>query len=97
VGAVILGLDGRPADWLAVGLFFPAVMIIMAIAEFANTYTDIKEDQLYFPSSPFITGDLSISTAKKAFIVQNAIAGSLLISIAVFTSEFLAVLALIVC
>lgn len=95
IAPIILGLDGKTPEWGPIALFVIAVTAIMAIAEFANTYTDRDEDWLYFPSSPLVTGELDAGTARKAFILQNMLAGALLIALVLVTHSYSLMMVLI--
>ncbi len=90
VAPIILALDGTSPDWLPVALVILSLAAIMAIAEFANTYTDRAEDSVYFPSSPFVKGELTAGTARKAFNAENALLGGLIIGLAVATNRYAA-------
>jgi len=85
IGPIILGLDGGTPEWGPIALFLATMLIITASAEFANTYTDRVEDNLYFPSNPIVTGELSVGTARKALISQNIVVGALLIALLLIT------------
>jgi hypothetical protein len=97
IAPLILGLDGRTPQWAPIGVLLAALATIMAIAEFANTYTDRNEDTLYFPSSPLVTGDLSRGTALRALVLQNILAVALIVALAVLTRSYALTLALTVC
>jgi len=97
VGTVIIGLDGEVPEWTPVILVLAAVALLMAIAEFANTYTDRHEDKVYFPSNPLVTGEILAVTAKKAFIVQNIVAGAIIVALALVTLDYRPIIALLVC
>lgn len=88
VSAIILGLDGRAPEWDKIGLFAAAILVIQATSELANSYTDRYEDKIYFPSSPFVTGELGEKIAKKVFIVENLIAAALLVALVVVTLSY---------
>lgn len=96
IACIILGLDGRPPEWGSLILFFITLTIIGAIAQFSNTYADRDEDWLYGPTNPLVTGELELSLAKRAFILQNIIAGMLLIALLLFTLNYALILAMIV-
>jgi len=95
VGAIILGLDGRPPNWAAIGLFLAASTILMGILEFANVYTDREEDRLYFPGNPVLTGEVDAGTARRALIAENVLAGVLLIALVAVTREWAAAVTLL--
>jgi len=94
IGGVVFALDGRAPEWGPLILFFVTVIALLGIAEFANTYADRGEDPMFVPSSPLITGELDAGTAKKAFILQNILAGLLLIALLVLTLNYWLVIAL---
>ncbi|MBM3157673.1 MAG: hypothetical protein FJ004_10380 [Chloroflexi bacterium] len=96
LACIILGLDGETPEWGPLVLFFITLMIIGAIAQFSNTYADRGEDWLYGPTNPLLSGDLEVSLARRAFIVQNIIAGMLLIALLIFTLNYALILAMIV-
>jgi len=88
IGAIIRGLDGRAPEWAQIALFLVTMIIIMAIVEFANVYTDRHEDRLYFPGNPIVTGELDARTARKAFILENIVVGLLLVALLVVTVNY---------
>lgn len=88
IGGIIFALNGGPPDWGPIILFLITVTILYGIAEYANTYADRKEDPLYVPSSPLLTGELSEATARKAFIWQNIIGLLLLIVLLAITTNY---------
>ena len=88
VGPIVLGLDGGPPDWVAIGLFLATMVVVTATPEFANTYADRQEDRLYFPGNPVLTGELNAVTAKRALIMQNAVAGALIVALAAVTRNY---------
>lgn len=96
LACIILGLDGRTPEWGPLVLFFITLTIIGAIAQFSNTYADRNEDWLYGPTNPIVTGELDVSSARRAFILQNIIAGILLIALLIFTLNYALILAMIV-
>ncbi len=87
-GAIILGLDGRTPPWGTIALFLLTVAVIYSIAEIANTYTDRDEDKIYRPTNPLVTGELSLKTARAAFILQNLLGGALIIALCVVTRSY---------
>lgn len=96
IGLIIIGLDGRAPQWGSLALSLVTVTCIMAIAEFANTYADRDEDWLYIPTNPLVTGELNAGTAKNAFILQNIIAGVLLVALLLVTLNYSLIIAMIV-
>jgi hypothetical protein len=88
VGAVLLGLDGKAPEWLPLILFVFTVLTIQSVAEFANSYTDREEDQLYGPTNTLVTGELNASAAKRALITQNIVAALLLVSLLAITLNY---------
>lgn len=96
IGAIIFSLDGSVPEWKAIGLFAVSVLLIQAISEFANSYTDRDEDKVYFPSNPFVTGELDAKTAKKAFVIENVIAATLLIALLTVTLNYTLIITMIV-
>ncbi|MBM3157672.1 MAG: hypothetical protein FJ004_10375, partial [Chloroflexi bacterium] len=54
IGAIILGLDGATPEWTATGIFLATMAVLIAIAQYANTYADREEDRLYIPSNPLV-------------------------------------------
>jgi len=95
--AIILGLDGEAPDWLHLGVFIPTALLGLAIAEYAGTYADRHEDWLYGPTNPIVTGDLDAGTARKTFILQNVVAGSLGFALMIITLDYALTLTLIAC
>ena len=61
VGSLIWALDGKTPDWGIISLFIVTVIIIQASAELANTYVDRKEDHIFVPSNPLVTGELTVN------------------------------------
>jgi len=96
IGAIIFALDGEAPEWGPIILFLVLVTILVGIAQFANTYADRDEDQIFVPSSPLLTGELDVGTAKKAFIWQNIVGGLLLIALLVITLNYWLIIALVV-
>ncbi len=96
ISAIILGLDGGTPEWGPIVLFLVTMAVVIAIAQYANTYADRDEDWLYIPTNPIVTGELTANTARKAFIWQNILAGVLLIALLLVTSNFALVAAIIV-
>ncbi len=96
IGAIIIGLDGAAPEWGAIALFLVTVTIIMGIAEFANVYADRDEDRLYFPGNPLVAGELDTVTARKVFILQNIVAGLLLVALLLVTLNYFLVITMIV-
>lgn len=68
---------------------------IIGISEYANTYADREEDWIYVPSNPLVTGELATGTARKALILENILAGILLIALLLVTLNYWLILALI--
>jgi len=66
---------------------FTAIMV-QATSEFANTYIDRHEDQIYVPSNPLVTGELTEGTAKKALITENIVEGLLLVALLLVTQKY---------
>ena len=95
IGAMLLGLDGRSPEWIPLGLFIAAVLSIQTVTEFANSYTDRYEDQLYGPTNTLVTGELDAATAKKYLLLENFIAGSLLIALLVITLNYFLILVML--
>jgi 4-hydroxybenzoate polyprenyltransferase len=93
---MIFALDGEAPEWASIILFLVLVTILVGIAQFANTYADRDEDQIFVPSSPLLTGELDVGTAKKAFIWQNIVGGLLLIALLVITLNYWLIIALVV-
>lgn len=81
IGPIIIGLDGRTPEWVPIALFLATVTVIMSIAEFSNTYADRDEDWLYGPTNPLVTGELDVRTTRNVFILQNILAGLLLVAL----------------
>jgi len=96
VGALIFGLDGSAPEWGTVILFLVTVTILVGVAAFSNTYADRDEDHIFVPSSPLLTGELDVGTAKKAFILQNILGGLLLIALLVVTLNYWLIIAMAV-
>lgn len=88
VSSIIFAVDGKSPNWSSLSLFIITVIVIQATAEFANTYIDRHEDQIYVPSNPLVTGELTEGTAKKALILENVAAGVLLIALLVVTLNY---------
>jgi 1,4-dihydroxy-2-naphthoate octaprenyltransferase len=88
IGAVLLGLDGRAPEWLPLVLFIATVLTIQAAAEFANSYTDRKEDRLFGPTNTLVTGELDASVAWRVLILQNIVAAVLLVALVVVTLNY---------
>lgn len=96
IGAIILGLDGGTPEWSPIILFLVTMAVVIAIAQYANTYADREEDWLYIPTNPIVTGELTAYTARKAFIWENILAGLLLITLLLVTGNSSLVAAMIV-
>jgi 4-hydroxybenzoate polyprenyltransferase len=96
LGAVLLSLNGGTPDWGPLFLFVVAVVTIQALAEFANSYTDREEDQLYGPTNTLVTGELNSGTAKRVLILQNVVAACLLLSLLVVTRDYALILVMLV-
>lgn len=94
IGGIVFGLDGRPSHWGAIILFLVTATILESVADFANTYADRDEDRVFVPSNPLVTGELNLGTAKKAFILQNALGGLLLLAFLALTLNYWSALAL---
>jgi len=88
IGGIIFALEGGSPDWGPIIIFFITVTLLYGIAEFANTYADRYEDPIFVPSSPLLTGELSVKTARTAFILQNIIGVLLLIILLAITSNY---------
>lgn len=88
IGAVLLGLDGRSPEWGPLVLFIAAVLTIQTITEFVNSYTDRFEDKLYGPTNTLVTGELDVALAKKVLILENIVAGLLLLALLVVTLNY---------
>ncbi|UCG82923.1 MAG: UbiA family prenyltransferase [Dehalococcoidia bacterium] len=88
IGPIILGLDGAAPEWGDIAIFMVTVTGIVAMTEFANTYSDRDEDRIYFPSNPLVTAELEASTAKKTLILQNALIALLLIALLLVTFNY---------
>jgi 4-hydroxybenzoate polyprenyltransferase len=96
IGAIILALDGGTPEWGTLTLFMVAMLVLTSIAEFANKYADKDEDWLYWPSNPLTTGELEVGAARKAFIIQNALAGALLVALLLVTLNYALIAAMVV-
>jgi 4-hydroxybenzoate polyprenyltransferase len=96
IACIILGLDGRSPEWGTLVLFFVTLTIFGAIAQFSNTYADRDEDWLYGPTNPLVTGELKVGLARRAFILQNIIAGVLLVALLLLTLNYALILAMMV-
>ncbi|MBM3156867.1 MAG: hypothetical protein FJ004_06240 [Chloroflexi bacterium] len=94
IGAIILGLDGAAPEWTATGIFLATMAVLIAIAQYANTYADREEDRLYIPSNPLVTGELTAKTARNAFITQNILAGLLLLALLLITDNYHLIIAM---
>ncbi|MBM3157322.1 MAG: hypothetical protein FJ004_08580, partial [Chloroflexi bacterium] len=68
--------------------------VLIAIAQYANTYADREEDRLYIPSNPLVTGELTAKTARNVFILQNILAGSLLLALLLITGNYQLIIAI---
>jgi 1,4-dihydroxy-2-naphthoate octaprenyltransferase len=95
IGGLLMGLDGQAVEWPHILLFVLAVLTIQAAAEFANTYTDRHEDQLYGPTNTLVTGELDAGLAKKALIAENVVAAALLIALLAITLNYTLVLVML--
>jgi len=95
IGAIILGLDGAAPEWVAIGLFLATMAVVIAIAQYANTYADRAEDWLYIPTNPLVTGELTVKTARNVFILQNILAGLLLLVLLLITDNYNLIIAMI--
>ena len=96
IGAVVLGFDGRAPEWGPLVLFVAAVLSIQTITEFANSYTDRFEDQLYGPTNTLVTGELDAATAKKVLVLENIVAGSLLLALLLVTLNYYLIVVMLV-
>ena len=88
IGAVLLGLDGRTPDWGHLALFIVTTLTIQSAAEFANSFTDRKEDRIYGPTNTLVTGELDARIAKKMLIAQNTVAALLLLALLLITLNY---------
>ena len=88
VGAVLLALDGKSPEWGTLVVFILTVLTIQASAEFANSYTDREEDELYGPTNTLVTGELDTAIARRVLLVQNIIAVCLLIALSILTLNY---------
>ena len=88
IGCIILGLDGGTPEWGPIILFLIVLIVIMAVAEFANNYGDRDEDSLYYPTNPLVTGQLDAGTARTALILENIIVGLLLLALVLVTQNY---------
>jgi 4-hydroxybenzoate polyprenyltransferase len=95
IGAIILGLDGAAPEWGPIGLFLVTMTVVIAIAQYANTYADREEDRIYIPTNPLVTGELTVKTARNVFILQNILAGLLLLALLLITSNYYLIIAMI--
>lgn len=95
IGSLIFALNGRTPHWGTLALFMVTVIAIQAIAEFANTYVDRDEDRVYVPSNPLVTGELAEGTAKKALILENVVAGLLLLALLLVTLNYYLIIAIV--
>lgn len=96
IACIILGLNGSEPEWGSLILFFVTLTLLGAIAQFSNTYADRDEDWLYGPTNPIVTGELNTDLARRAFIIQNIIAGALLIALLVLTGNYALIIAMLV-
>lgn len=96
IGAMVFGLDGNAPEWGPIILFLATVTVLVGVAAFSNTYADRDEDQIFVPSSPLLTGELDMVTARRAFILQNIIGGLLLVALLVVTVEYPLIIAMAV-
>lgn len=94
VGPIILGLDGAAPEWGPIAIFALTVTSIVAMTEFANSYSDREEDRIYFPSNPLVTAELEAGTAKKALVLQNVLTGLLLIALLLVTFNYYLIVAI---
>ena len=90
IGSFIYALEAEDKDpeWLPITLFLITVTILVAVAQFANTYADRDEDEIYVPSNPIVTGELDAGVAKKALILQNTVGGLCLIALMAVTRNY---------
>lgn len=88
IGPIILGLDGAAPEWGPIVIFMVTVTGIVAMTEFANSYSDREEDRIYFPSNPLVTAELEAETARKALILQNVLTGILLLALLLVTLNY---------
>jgi 4-hydroxybenzoate polyprenyltransferase len=96
LGPMIIGLGSETPEWGPIAILLVSVALIIAIAEFANTYTDRNEDSIYFPTSPFIIGELDAGIARKALVIENIVIGALLVVLLVLTSSYALIVAMLV-
>ncbi len=96
IGSLIWALNGKTPQWGILALFLITVVMIQATAEIANTYIDRFEDQIYVPSNPLVTGELKESTARKALILENIMAGILLVVLLLISMNHLLVITMAV-
>ena len=87
IGALVLGYNGT-AGPLELALFITAILTIQTITEFANSYTDRYEDKLYGPTNTLVTGELGTVMARRILILENILAGSLLLVLLLVTLNY---------
>lgn len=95
IGAIILGLGGASTEWSAIGLFLATMLVLIGIAQYANTYADRNEDWMYIPSNPLVTGELTVKTARNVFTLQNILAGLLLLALLLITGNYYLTIAMV--
>ncbi len=95
ISAIILGLDGAAPEWVSIGLFLATMTVVIAIAQYANTYSDREEDRIYIPTNPLVTGELIVRTARNVFISQNILAGLMLLALLLITDNYSLIIAMI--
>lgn len=93
VAPIILGLDGAAPEWGPIVVFALTVTSIVAMAEFANSYSDREEDKIYFPSNPLVTAELEPGAAKRALAAQNVLTGLLLLALLLVTFDYQLIIA----
>ena len=97
IGAIIFALKSNTPEWDSIGLFAATVLLIGAIWEFTNSYVDREEDIIYFPSNPFVTGELNATTARRAIIIESLVAAVLLVTLLLLTLNYALFATLAVC
>jgi len=95
IGSLIFAHNGTAPHWGTLALFLVTVIAIQATAEFANTYVDRYEDRIHVPSNPLVTGELTEGTAKKALILENIVAGLLLLAVLLVTLNYYLTIAIV--
>lgn len=95
IGSLIFALNGKTPEWGTIALFLVTVITIQAAAELANTYVDRKEDRIYVPSNPLVTGELSENSAEKALILENVAAGILIFALLLVTLNYYLIISML--